>query len=281
MTVDATVTVDGIETWYSDEGEGAPVLLLHGAPDSGALWRHQMPRLHAAGFRTIVPDLRGFGRSSRPPDVESYRLAAVLRDVLAVLRRARVRRLHVVGHDWGGQVAWLLGSLAPRWVDRLVVIASAHPAELWDPPIAQRQRAWYMYLAQHPHAEELVARDGFALVRAIARGEGDMDAYLRDLARPGAVTALLNWYRANAGAPFELGPPPPLPPVAARTLAISSPDDHLFVEEVVAASARHVAGRWAHVSIPGTGHWVPLDAPERVADLLCEFLGAGSPAEVA
>lgn len=272
--MEATVTVDGVETFYRDEGEGPPVLLLHGVPDTGDLWRRIAPRLRAAGYRTIVPDLRGFGRSSRPAAVVRYRLSAVLDDVIGVLRHAGARRAHVVGHDWGGQLAWLTAAVAPRLVDHLVVMGAPHPAELWGAPVAQRERGWYVLLAQFEEAEELLSRDGFALLRALLRGQGDIDAYVRDLAQPGALTACLNWYRANYTPAFELAPPPRLPPVGAPTLAVSSPGDHFFLEEVVRSSGRHVQGPWEHRSVAGASHWMPLDAPDEVAELLCAFLSA-------
>jgi pimeloyl-ACP methyl ester carboxylesterase len=272
--MEATVTVDGVETFYRDEGDGPAVLLLHGVPDSGDLWRHMVPRLHRAGYRTIVPDLRGFGRSARPAEVDCYRLPVVLGDVMAVLRRAQVRRAHVVGHDWGGQLAWLLAAVVPALVDHLVVIGAPHPAELWGAPVPQRERGWYVLLAQFDEAEELVARDGFALLRALLRGGGDIDAYVRDLARPGALTSCLNWYRANYTPAFEVAPPPRLPPIAAPTLAISSPDDHFFVEDVIRSSGRHVRGPWQHHSIAGAGHWIPLDAADEATAVVRGFLAS-------
>src|SRR5947209_17511560 len=108
MRVDAGGTAIEFEV----TGEGRPVVLLHGFPDSGRLWRNQVPALAAAGFQVIVPDLRGYGLSDKPEDVDSYSLAALAGDVMAVLSDAGAERAHVVGHDWGAALAWVRGSLA-------------------------------------------------------------------------------------------------------------------------------------------------------------------------
>src|SRR5436305_4866396 len=122
------VDVGGVGIEYEVAGAGRPVVLIHGFPDSGKLWRQQVPALVDAGFQTIVPDLRGFGRSDKPAAVEAYSLAALAGDVLAVMGDAGAERAHVVGHDWGAAVAWGLGALAGDRVDHLVTPSVAHPA---------------------------------------------------------------------------------------------------------------------------------------------------------
>ncbi|MGH2811170.1 MAG: alpha/beta fold hydrolase, partial [Actinomycetota bacterium] len=106
-----------------DEGEGAPVLLLHGFPDSADLWRGQIPALVTAGFRAIAPDLRGFGQSDKPSKVEDYALLLILQDVVGLMDRLEVERAHVVGHDWGAVVAWLLATFQPERVGSLVAVS--------------------------------------------------------------------------------------------------------------------------------------------------------------
>ena len=121
----------GIE--YEVTGEGRPVILLHGFPDSGRLWRHQVPALADAGFQVIVPDLRGYGRSGKPADVEAYSLLLLAADVGAVLADLDVARAHVVGHDWGAALAWGLASLMPGSVDHLVALSVGSPARRFSP----------------------------------------------------------------------------------------------------------------------------------------------------
>jgi pimeloyl-ACP methyl ester carboxylesterase len=119
---------DGVELDVLDEGEGPPVLLVHGFPDSSHLWRHQLPALTAAGLRVIAPDMRGFGASDRPADVAAYRLSRTVADLVAILDTLGVDRARVVGHDWGAAVAWLLAAIRPDRVERLVAMSVGHPA---------------------------------------------------------------------------------------------------------------------------------------------------------
>src|SRR5215469_5603650 len=130
------VNSNGVELYVDIQGEGTPVVLLHGWPDSSALWRSQIPFLTAHGFRTIAPDLRGFGRSSRPEGKGSYRLSNSVADVAAILDAAGAPMAHVVGHDWGAGVAWLSAMFLPDRVRTLTAISVPHPAA----PATMRQR---------------------------------------------------------------------------------------------------------------------------------------------
>jgi pimeloyl-ACP methyl ester carboxylesterase len=265
---------DGIELAVLDEGQGPAVLLLHGFPDSSYLWRHQVPALVGAGLRVIAPDLRGFGESDKPEDVEAYRLHHSVADVVAVLDALGVERAHVVGHDWGAGLAWAVAAFVPDRVERLVAMSVGHPAAQREPTIEQRQKAWYMLLFQFEGiAEELLQRDDWRLFREWTRGHGDLDRSLADLSRPGALTAGLNWYRANVHPARELGHRREFPVVAAPTLGIWSSGDDFLVEGPLLRSAEHVTGPWRYERIEGASHWLQLDAPERVNGLLLDHLG--------
>ena len=122
------VDVNGTGIEVDVVGDGRPVVLLHGFPDSGRLWRHQVPALRDAGFKVVVPDLRGYGGSDRPEGVEAYSLLFLAGDVLGVLDHLGVERAHVVGHDWGAALAWTVASFAPDRVDHLVALSVGHPA---------------------------------------------------------------------------------------------------------------------------------------------------------
>jgi pimeloyl-ACP methyl ester carboxylesterase len=154
----------------ADNPQGPAVLLLHGWPDSHRLWRHQVPGLTAAGFRTIAPDLRGFGASDRPADVAAYGLAQTIGDVLGVLDHLGLDRVHVVGHDWGAAVAWALAALVPDRVDHLVALSVGHPLAFRDAGLPQREKSWYMLLFQFEGiAERWLSEDGYANFRAWSR----------------------------------------------------------------------------------------------------------------
>jgi pimeloyl-ACP methyl ester carboxylesterase len=262
----------GVELAVRDEGEGPAVLLLHGFPDSSYLWRHQIEALVGAGFRAIAPDLRGFGESERPAAVEAYALRHLLADVSALLDALGLERAHVVGHDWGAGVAWIYAAVHPERVERLAVLSVGHPNAGREPSIEQREKAWYQLLFQFEGvAEELLRRDDWRLLRQFLRGAGDVDRYVVDLARPGALTAALNWYRANIPPGWELEPRD-LPPVAAPTLGLWSDGDAYLTEEPMRRSGEHVTGGWRYERIDGASHWLQLDRPERVNELLLEFL---------
>src|ERR1039457_3804771 len=121
------IDANGISLYLEEHGDGVPVLLIHGWPDSARLWRHQVPVLAAAGFRVITPDMRGFGRSGRPADVAAYRLRTLVADVNAILDQLAIDQAHVVGHDWGAAAAWLSTMLCPDRVRSLTAISVPHP----------------------------------------------------------------------------------------------------------------------------------------------------------
>jgi pimeloyl-ACP methyl ester carboxylesterase len=254
--------------------EAPAVLLLHGWPDSHRLWRHQVPALTAAGFRAVVPDLRGFGASDRPGSVEAYGLAHILGDVIGVLDHLGVGRAHVIGHDWGAAVAWAVAALFPDRVDHLVALSVGHPSAFGAAGLAQREKSWYMLLFLFEGvAERWLSDDDYANFRTWSR-HPDADAVISELSRPGALTASLNWYRANLPAAALVEPPLEVPPVARPTMGIWSKDDMALIEQNVTGSAAHVTAEWRYERIDGAGHWIPLEAPDELTGLLLDFLPA-------
>ncbi len=257
------ITGDGVELAVLDEGEGDAVLLLHGFPDSRALWRHQVPILTNAGFRAVAPDLRGFGDSGKPAGIEAYRVGKSVADMTRVLDDLGIQKAHVVGHDWGAGVAWAMALMAPERVDKLVVMSVGHPG--LEPTLEQREKSWYMLLFQFEEAEEILRQNDFALAREWLATHPDPDIEGCDL------TPALNWYRANMHPGRELARRP-LPPVQADTMGIWSDGDAYLVEEGMKRSGELVDGTWRYERIEGAGHWMQLDAPERVNALLLDFL---------
>jgi pimeloyl-ACP methyl ester carboxylesterase len=263
---DVTLEVD-------DRGSGPPVLLLHGWPDAGRLWRHQVAALGDAGFRTIVPDLRGFGASDRPETVDAYGLPALVGDVLALLDALEVERAHVVGHDWGAALAWVLATLAPDRVESLAVLSVGHPAAFSGASLLQREKSWYMLLFQFEGvAEEWLSKDGWRNFRDWGN-HPDADACITDLERPGALTASLGWYRANLPPGSLVAEPLELPPVQVPTMGVWSTGDMALTEAQMTGSEANVApGQWRYERVEGAGHWMQLEAPDRVNELLLDFL---------
>ncbi len=256
-----------------DAGRGPAVLLLHGFPDSSRLWRHQIPALVDAGWRVVAPDLRGFGESDKPADIAAYALPVVLRDVVALLDELGIARSHVVGHDWGASVGWALAALHPERVDRHVALSVGHLNAIRDAGFDQREKSWYMLLFQFADlAEQLLSRDDWAFFRDWVRRHPEADRWVDDLARPGALTAGLNWYRANAAPQTLLMQRRPLPRVQAPSLGLWSSGDAYLTEAQMIASAQWQDGPWSYRRIEGASHWMPLDRPRLINQLIIEFL---------
>jgi pimeloyl-ACP methyl ester carboxylesterase len=267
-----TVSVNGLQFHVEETGVGPVVLLLHGFPDTGEVWRRQVPALAAAGFRAVVPDLRGRGRSERPGRVEAYALPELVTDATGILDALGVDRAHVVGHDWGAALAWSIAALAPQRVDRLVVMSVGFPGAV-RPDRHALEQAWYRLLFLFPQAEEVLLRDDAYLLRTLTAGAPDAGRYADILADRDALTAGLAWYRANL--PIEALPgtdAPELPQVAAPTLAFFGENDPYLSERAMLASEQFVTGGWRYERLSGAGHWLQLEQPDRVNELLLQFL---------
>jgi epoxide hydrolase 4 len=280
----------GVELHVATAGTGPPVVLLHGFPENWRSWRHQVGPLVAAGFSVWLPDLRGYNLSDRPVATGAYHLRHLVDDLAAVVRATGAPRAHVGGHDWGGIVAWTFAGEHPELLDRLVILNSPHPRlygeQLRRP--GQLLRAWYILAFLVPGLAEraLAARD-FALVRRMfgsrpgrpgAFTEEAVDAYVEALAQPGALTAALNYYRANrrTDARRLAG----RARVAAETLVIWGERDPALSTRLLDGLER-VAPRARVHRIRRAGHWVQNEAPEEVNRVLLEFLrgGASQPGE--
>ena len=272
--VTVRVDVGGVGIGYEVTGEGRPVVLLHGFPDSGRLWRHQVPALVEAGFKVIVPDLRGYGRSDKPMDAKAYTMDLLVGDVLAVMGAAGADRAHVVGHDWGAGVAWATALMAADRVDHLVAMSVGHPATFFADGFEQHEKSWYMLLFQFAGvAERWLSEDDWANFRAWGRHPAT-DAVIAELEANGSLTPGLNYYRANIPPErFLLSGPQP-PPIQAPTMGVWSSGDFALTEAQMTRSAENVAGLWRYERLDGPGHWMQLDAPDAVNRLLVDFLPA-------
>src|SRR3712207_196672 len=193
---------------YVEAGEGPLVLLLHGFPQFWYEWRHQIPALVEAGFWVVAPDMRGYNLSDKPPGVRAYRVELLTRDVERLIQACGERSATVVGHDWGAIVAWITAMRHPERVGRLAILNVPHPARFLDGFLSPEQllRSSYIYFFQIPRLPEEVIRAGdFALLRsALGRDPvrsgsftaEDIERYIEAIARPGALNATINYYRA-------------------------------------------------------------------------------------
>lgn len=282
-TTTRRVRVGDLRLHVTEAGQGAPVVLLHGFPELGHSWRHQLPALAGAGFHAVAPDLRGFGRSDRPPNVDDYGIAALAGDVAALVAELG-GTAHLVGHDWGGSLAWVLAARAPQTVRSLTILNSPHPvasAEARRESEAQRAKSWYMLLFQFPGvAETWLSADDFANLRAFvfdtaAPGtftEDDRAVFLDALRQDGALTAALNYYRANMPPAAWVRDPPQLPPVEVPTMIVWGEADSYLGMELLDRSVAKCAGPVRVETLPGVSHWIQQEAPEAVNRLLVDWL---------
>jgi pimeloyl-ACP methyl ester carboxylesterase len=281
---ESRLAVNGIALNVAIAGppDGPPVVLLHGFPDRWQLWRHQVPALAAAGYRVIAPDLRGFGASDRPAEVSAYAMPTLVGDVIGLLDALEVPTAAVVGHDWGAGLAWSAAMARPERVDKLTVISVGHGGTAAAAGLRQREMSWYMLWFLFPGvAEQVLPRADWAFYRRWAWGgaapgtDADADRQVADLTRPGALTAGLNWYRANIR-PDRFVPPEnlvgPLPRVSCPTMGVWSAEDGALGEVQMTASSAFVDAPWRYERIEGCDHWVPLHAPDRLTALLLDFL---------
>lgn len=273
--------VNGVRLHYVEAGAGPLVVLLHGFPEFWYSWRHQIPVLAGAGFRVIAPDMRGYNLSDKPEGTDAYRVELLVDDVAGLVRHAGEERATLVGHDWGGLVAWYAAILRPEVVERLGVINAPHPAayrrELFRS--TQALRSWYAGFFQLPVLPETAVSAGdFALVEHVLRSEPvregafsdeDIRLYKEALAQPGALTSAINYYRAAARDQsnlFSLAEQR----IDAPTLLIWGEKDPYLVSSLAEGLEEWVP-RLRVERLPAS-HWVPVDAAEQVSRLLLDFL---------
>lgn len=255
-----------------DEGDGDPVILLHGFPDSSKLWRHQIPTLLQHGYRVIAPDLRGFGDSTKPTELGSYAIGLHVADVLAILDKLSIASAHLIGHDWGALIAWLVAGIAPKRTQSLSALSVGHPQSFADAGLEQREKSWYMLLFQFEDlAEKLLRENNWQFFREFVRHHAELENWIADLERPHALTAAINIYRANAH-PKQSFSTHPFPRVAAATLGLWGSNDHYLTEGQMLGSENYVDAAWHYERLEGAGHWLQLDQSDAVNKLLLDFL---------
>jgi pimeloyl-ACP methyl ester carboxylesterase len=253
------------------EDGDAPVLLLHGFPQHSGEWARVLPALHAAGLRTVAPDQRGYSPGARPSDVDSYRIAEVTADAVAILDALEIDTVHVVGHDWGAMVGW---HLAARYADRvrtLTAVSVPHPlayaqARSNDPD--QRSRSAYIGLFRQPgKAEDVLLREDAVRLRAMFAGvdPADVETYAGPMLAPEALTAALNWYRAMSREDLD-----GLGPVAVPTTFVWSDNDLAIGRMAAEACAAYVRGDYRFVTLLGVSHWIPDEAPGALAEAILD-----------
>lgn len=279
-----TAELEDVNLHYVEAGQvGQPlVVLLHGFPEYWYSWRCQIPALVEAGYRVIAPDMRGYNLSSKPSGAQSYTADYLSRDVFALIQQCGESQAAVVGHDWGAAVAWYFAMRYPDALTRLAIINGPHPGafrwQLFFNP-QQLKRSWYIFAFQLPRYPERLFRENnwerlrrvFRLdpIRHDAFSTAEIDQYVEAMARPGALTAAINYYRA-ALRYDALKCSVPLRTVTAPTLTLWGQQDKYLGAHVPELSASWVTDHTI-VRIDPASHWAQVDRPKLINSQLIDF----------
>jgi pimeloyl-ACP methyl ester carboxylesterase len=262
---------------FVEAGAGPLVVLLHGFPEFWYGWREQIAPLVAAGFRVVAPDLRGYNLSSKPTGFADYTADKLADDVRDLISWLGAESAVVVGHDWGGSVAWTLAMNHPEVVERLVILNAAHPRRLNEGLKTLRQlfRSWYFFYFQFPRLPERRARSRhWRFLKRFLRDArppytpNELDQYVEAWSQPGAATGMIDYYRAAV----RLGSKAQILPISAPTLVIWGQRDRYLGRKLAEPHQDDVPNLDRVERLPDASHWVHHDAAERVNELLVDFL---------
>lgn len=266
--------------------DGRPVVLLHGFPQDSTSWDRVVPYLHEAGCRTFRPDQRGYSPGACPERVEAYEMSHLVGDVVALLDAAGVDRVHLVGHDWGGGVAWAVAGALPDRVATLTVLSTPHTAAFaWAfEHTRQAFMSWYMGMFQLPAIPELFLTARFRQTfTSSGMSPEDADRYARRFSTRASLRGPVNWYRASGlvqgfvealKSAVTRGPrPPSAAPIIVPTTYVWGSRDVALGREAAERTHRHVKGPYEFVELDAS-HWLPEERPEDVAQAILARIDA-------
>jgi epoxide hydrolase 4 len=268
--------VGEVRLHYVEAGEGPLIVLLHGFPEFWYGWRLQIPPLAAAGFRVVAPDTRGYNLSSKPSGAAAYSADKLADDIHGLIRERGAESALVVGHDWGGTIAWTLALNHPEVVDRLAILDAAHPRKLNEGLRSPRQlrRSWYFFFFQPPGLpERRVRAKNWRFLQQFLRDARpaytpeEMDRYVEAWSQPGAATAMINYYRSAV----RHKPKQAAGPISAPTLVIWGQRDRYLGPTLAEPHRDDVPNLDRVERLPNASHWVHHDDAERVTQLLIDF----------
>jgi pimeloyl-ACP methyl ester carboxylesterase len=280
----SVIKTNGIRLHVVQAGpkSGVPILLLHGFPEFWYGWRKQIPALAAADCRVIVPDQRGYNLSDKPKGIKSYRIEELVKDTLGLIDALEYEKVNLVGHDWGALVAWMLAIKHPERLHRLGIINVPHPAVMWRflrRDFEQMRRSLYALFFQLPRLPETILRLGNWSVAASgmrrsgnpnAFTEADLEKYKEAWSQPGAMTAMLNWYRAAARYQPEFTNDMP---VKIRTLILWGVRDFALSHRMARPSLDY-CDEGNLIFFPDATHWVQHEEADEVNRQLLAFIFA-------
>ena len=271
------IEVNGATYHVSQHGEGdKTIVLIHGWPDDGNLWRHQIPAFVDAGYRVLAPDLLGFGKSERHPDVQRYTGARLAQDLLSLLNKSRVTRAHLVAHDWGAVVGWEMVAADANRFPSYAALSVGHSGALFDLDHHKLSNMWYFLLAQTKVAPQLFAASDGAFMRFFLASHPDGDKIVdRMVAEPEYLEAMRRIELAHPIGEVLLatlsGELPEPSKIKVPTLALWGSDEELMWERQISDSEDFMDAEWRFEKLEGAGHWLMLDQPERVTAILLDW----------
>jgi pimeloyl-ACP methyl ester carboxylesterase len=287
------IDVNNIKIHFATSGSGELVLLLHGFPEFWYSWRHQIPIL-SKRFKVVAPDLRGYNESDKPSGLRNYSNSVLVQDIKDLISAQGAKRALVVGHDWGGAIAWNLAMMAPEYVKKLVILNCPHPLALVEAFLSMRirqlQKSWYIFFFQLPDLpEKVLSQDNCKFLKKLLVGsavnretfsEADLRKYVEAWSKPGALTASINYYRANMNIAQILALSSEqrehlmgrYSKVKCPTLVIWGEDDAALDKSLTLGMDKYVEGAYEIKYIQKCGHWVQQEESEKVNRYLMEFL---------
>ena len=271
--------IGDVQLHYVEAGEGPLVLLLHGFPEFWYGWRQQIKPLAAAGFRVVAPDMRGYNLSSRPKGVAAYDISRLAADIQRLVGELGAETASLVGHDWGGSVAWATAMNHPEVVERLAILNAAHPRKLSQGlhHPAQLRKSWYFFFFDFPDLPEAVVHaDHWHFFRHFLRDArpaftpAQTERYIEAWSQPGAASGMINYYRSSVRASQKKAEAA-LRPIKAPTLVIWGQRDRFLGPELAEPEHDDVPNLDRVERLPDASHWVHHDEADRVTELLIDF----------
>jgi pimeloyl-ACP methyl ester carboxylesterase len=279
--------VGDVSLHYVEVGEGPLIVLLHGFPEFWFGWRLQIKALADAGFRVVAPDMRGYNLSSRPADVKAYDNDHLTADIRALVQERGAESAFLVGHDWGGSVAWATAMSNPEIVDRIAILNAAHPRKLSQGlhRPGQLRKSWYFFFFDLPKLpESVVHANNWHFFRHFLEDANpeytpeEIDRYVEAWSQEGAATGMINYYRSSVRQSPKVAEAA-LRPISAPTLVIWGERDRYLSSELAEPEHDDVPNLDRVERLPDASHWVHHDEAERVTQLLIDFFGPTRPTQ--
>lgn len=271
------IQANGLRFHYITQGQGELILMLHGFPEFCYSWRHQIAEF-SQDYQVVAPDLRGYNLTDKPEELNAYSIKELVKDVRELILALGFEKCILVGHDWGGAIAWSFAYAYPEMLHKLIVLNIPHPAKfktgITNPE--QLMKSWYIFFFQLPWLPEtMIAWDNYKLVADLFRSQGcftetDIEAYVQAIAQPGALTAMLNYYRHFAQSNL-FSPNTYSSVLTVPTLMIWGENDQALGKELTYGT-QELVNDFTIKYIPNCSHWVQNEQPQLVNNYIQEFL---------